>query len=114
MVAHEYNRADVAVRNTIDEYFEALQSKFRIDLPKTSIGQLGGAFKSLEGVGAEAGESVSRLFDVNLPAVPLSQPQTRLPDVAIAQPAPVPPPGGSANLHLRRSWRTGHDAGPFE
>ncbi|KAF2966579.1 hypothetical protein GQX73_g7013 [Xylaria multiplex] len=94
MAAHEYNRADRAVRHTIDEYFEILQSGVTLRAPKTSIPPLDGIFKSLKGVGAELGDSVSTLFDVDLPAPGSAPSQTELPDNATTQPTPAPPPGG--------------------
>ncbi|KAI0542569.1 hypothetical protein GGR58DRAFT_497114 [Xylaria digitata] len=105
MATHEYDRAPMAVRNTIDEYFEILQSTVRIRAPgATSIGRLGGKlFQSLQGIGAELGDSVSSLFDVNIPALDptidpallLAPPQTELPGVATTQPTSTLPPGGS-------------------
>ncbi|KAI0410448.1 hypothetical protein F5X98DRAFT_381780 [Xylaria grammica] len=97
IAAIEYNRAPMAVRTTIDEYFEAIRSKTRIGRAATiDISQLDDTFQSLEGVGAATGESTSKIFEVNLPNLPPAQPQTGPPDAAATEPAPAPPSGSNS------------------
>ncbi|KAI0905467.1 hypothetical protein F4823DRAFT_566721 [Ustulina deusta] len=100
MAAREYNSAHMAVRNTIDAFFDVIQATRISRKPKASVRRLRGALQSLDGGGAEAGGT---LFDFNVPIMPpaSARPQIRLP--AFAQPSPAPSssaifgvPGGSS------------------
>ncbi|KAI1420202.1 hypothetical protein F5Y12DRAFT_719798 [Xylaria sp. FL1777] len=98
MAAYEYNRADVAVRNTIDDFFDVIQAARISRKPKSSVRRLRGALQSLSGVGANAGEPTGSPFDFNIPILsPVSaRPQSGLPTLTQPLPTNTPTPGNRA------------------
>ncbi|KAK5633797.1 hypothetical protein RRF57_009511 [Xylaria bambusicola] len=86
----EYERAHPAVRNTIDDFIDAIHAARMGQKSKANIGQLRGALRSLGGFDAKPGQSVGTLFRFQVPAISPSNIQS--PSGATSHGAPPAPP----------------------